>query len=88
MVLKVPQKKIFFGPNLKNLLENKLSIRVRNFAPLNEPRNVEEIVFLFLPPNHLPRTLWCKNQENPSDRKSHTWAPFTTEHYILEYDLE
>ncbi len=31
---------------------------------------------IFLPPNNLPRkTLWCKNQENPSDRKSHTWAP-------------
>ncbi len=21
------------------------------------------------------RTLWCKNQENPSDRISHAWAP-------------
>jgi hypothetical protein len=21
------------------------------------------------------KTLWCKNQENPSDRISHTWAP-------------
>jgi hypothetical protein len=31
---------------------------------------------IFLPPNHLPmRTLWCKNQENPSDRISHAWAP-------------
>ncbi len=35
-----------------------------------------EIFILILPPNHLPRkTLWCKNQENPSDWKSHTWAP-------------
>jgi hypothetical protein len=23
------------------------------------------------------KTLWCKNQENPSDRISHTWAPLT-----------
>jgi hypothetical protein len=22
------------------------------------------------------KTLWCKNQENPSDRISHAWAPF------------
>ncbi len=29
-----------------------------------------------LPTNHLPmKTLWCKNQENPSDRISHAWAP-------------
>jgi hypothetical protein len=21
------------------------------------------------------KTLWCKNHENPSDRKAHTWAP-------------
>jgi hypothetical protein len=20
-------------------------------------------------------TLWCKNNENPTDRKSHSWAP-------------
>jgi hypothetical protein len=33
---------------------------------------------IFLPPNHLPRKiLWCKNQENQSDRISHTWAPFS-----------
>jgi hypothetical protein len=25
------------------------------------------------------KTLWCKNQENPSDRISHTWAPLRTE---------
>jgi hypothetical protein len=23
------------------------------------------------------KTLWCKNQENPSDRISHTWAPLS-----------
>jgi len=33
---------------------------------------------IFLPPHHLPmKTLWCKNQENPSNRISHTWAPLT-----------
>ncbi len=25
------------------------------------------------------KTLWCKNQENPSDRISHAWAPLSTE---------
>ncbi len=30
---------------------------------------------IFLPPDHLHRkTLFCKNQENPSDRISHAWA--------------
>jgi hypothetical protein len=24
------------------------------------------------------KTLWCKNQENPSDRISHAWAPLST----------
>jgi hypothetical protein len=24
------------------------------------------------------KTLWCKNQENPSDRISHTWAPLNS----------
>jgi hypothetical protein len=39
MVLKAPQKKKILGPKLrkKNLLKNRLSIRVRNFAPLNDP---------------------------------------------------
>ena len=23
------------------------------------------------------RTLWCKNQDNPSDRISHAWAPLS-----------
>ncbi len=40
MVLKGPQKKNFFAQNLKNLLKNRLSIRVRNFTPLNEPLNI------------------------------------------------
>jgi hypothetical protein len=50
MVLIAPPKKIVFGPNLeKKLLKNRLSIRVRNFAPLNEPLNIFEIVFYFNP---------------------------------------
>jgi hypothetical protein len=50
MVFKAPQKKKFFGPNLeKNLLKNTLSIRVRNFAPLNEPLNIFKIFFYFNP---------------------------------------
>ena len=42
------------------------------------------------------KTLWCKNQENPSDRISHAWAPLNidlvrmhTEHrsFILNISL-
>jgi hypothetical protein len=33
----------------KNLLKNRLSIRVRNFAPLNEPLNIFFIFFYFNP---------------------------------------
>ncbi len=50
MVLKAPQKHFFFGPNLeKNHLKNTLSIRVRNFAPLNEPLNIFKFLFYFNP---------------------------------------
>jgi hypothetical protein len=30
------------------------------------------------------KTLWCKSQENPSDRISHTWAPLKGEISGLE----
>jgi hypothetical protein len=35
-------------------------------------------VYIFTPksPTH-GKALWCKNHENPSDRKSHTCAPLT-----------
>ncbi len=33
----------------KSLLKNRLSIRVRNFAPLNEPLNIFENIFYFNP---------------------------------------
>jgi hypothetical protein len=50
MVLKAPQKNIFFGPNLKkNLLKNRLSLHVRNFVPLNEPPNIFIQFFYFNP---------------------------------------
>jgi hypothetical protein len=50
MVLKAPQKKKFFGPNFeKNLLKNTLSIRVMNFASLNEPLNIFLTKFYFNP---------------------------------------
>ncbi len=50
MVLKALQKKFFFGQILeKNLLKIRLSIRVRNFAPLNVPRNIFEFFFYFNP---------------------------------------
>ncbi len=50
MGLKSQQKKNFVGQNLeKNLLKNRLSIRVRNFAPLNAPLNIYKIFFYFNP---------------------------------------
>jgi hypothetical protein len=33
------------------------------------------------------RTLWCKNQENPSDRISHAWAPLNVADEKLEEDI-
>ncbi len=44
------ERKKNFGPNLKKLLKNRLSIRVRNFAPLNEPPNIC-IKFFYFNPN-------------------------------------
>jgi hypothetical protein len=40
--LKSSTEKKFFWPKLreKSLLKNRLSIRVRNFAPLHEPLNI------------------------------------------------
>ncbi len=50
MGLKAPQKKIFWGQNLKKtVLKNRLSIRVRNFEPLNETLNIFKIFFNFNP---------------------------------------
>ncbi len=50
MVLKAQQKKNFLGKTLeKNLLKNRLSISVRNFAPLNEPLNIFKFFFYFNP---------------------------------------
>ncbi len=49
--LKSSTEKNFLGPKLreKNLLKNRLSIRVRNFAPLNEPLNILKFLFYFNP---------------------------------------
>ncbi len=50
MILKAPQKKLFFCQNSKkNLLKNTLSIRVRNFAPPNEPLNIYKKIKNFNP---------------------------------------
>ncbi len=56
-----------------------LSMRVRNWCARSSCAS--EIKWCLAPPkikvtSHQPRkALWCKNHENPSDRKSHTWAP-------------
>jgi hypothetical protein len=65
-----------------NDVGDKLFIGVNNTGDKNQNNKL-----IFLTPNHLPRkTLWCKNQENPSDRKSHTWAPLTwTFEYVHEF---
>jgi hypothetical protein len=49
--LKSSTEENFFGQNLeeKKLLKNRLSIRVRNFAPLNDPRNIFYTNFYFNP---------------------------------------
>jgi hypothetical protein len=50
MALEAPLKKIFCAKTQKNiLLINRLSIRVRNFAPLNEPLNISKIFFILTP---------------------------------------
>jgi hypothetical protein len=50
MVLKAPQKNFFLAQTYKkNLLENRLSICVRNFAPLNAPLNMFLTFFYFNP---------------------------------------
>jgi hypothetical protein len=48
-----------------------LYISVRNLLALwlSSPKNLNNKI-IFLPPNHLP----TKNQENPSDGISYTWA--------------
>jgi hypothetical protein len=46
MVLKSQQKKKFLGQNLE---KSRLSIRVRNFAPLNEPLDIYKFYFYFNP---------------------------------------
>jgi hypothetical protein len=44
------EKKICLALSLKkNLLKNRLSIRVRNFAPQNEPLNIFSQIFYFNP---------------------------------------
>jgi hypothetical protein len=67
-----------FWPKLqkKILLKNRLSIRVRNLAPLNEPLNIFIKKFYFNPQSrpHI-ETLWCKNQENPSDQNHKQTKP-------------
>jgi hypothetical protein len=58
-----------------------ISIKIPNLkeVPSNHAEHTrKELVrkLIFLPPNHVPRkTLFCKNQENPSDWISHAWAP-------------
>jgi hypothetical protein len=50
MVLKAPEEINFLALTFKkNLLKNRLSIRVRNFAPLNEPLNIFKLIFYFNP---------------------------------------
>jgi hypothetical protein len=50
MVLKAPKKKKILALTFKkNLLKNRLSIRVRNVAPLYEPPNIFKQIFYFNP---------------------------------------
>jgi hypothetical protein len=50
MVLIAPEEKKILAPTKKkNLLKNRLSIRVRNFAPVNEPLNIFKFFLNFNP---------------------------------------
>jgi hypothetical protein len=76
MVSKASGKKFFFAQTQKNiLLKIRLSIRVRNFAAPNEPLTIKKQTFILIQKSPPIETLWCKNHQNPSYRKSHTWAP-------------
>jgi hypothetical protein len=68
MVSKDTQIFFFFWPNSKKIfvLKIRLSIRIRNFAALNEPQNKK----YFNP-------IYSVKIMNPRDRKSHTWAPLS-----------
>jgi hypothetical protein len=71
---------VVFSHTKKNPSLKLLSIRVRNSAAPNEPLNI----IFFLPQNRPAiETLWCKNNENPSDRKSQNGAPLRIVHNIL-----
>jgi hypothetical protein len=54
-------------------------------GPYKEPLNIKKTNFYFNPKIAPPpiETLWCKNHQNPSDRKSHTWAPLSLICYFL-----
>jgi hypothetical protein len=56
MILIAPQKKKVFGHKTKqNLLKNRLSIRVRNFAPLNAPLNIKKKKIILTPKSPIRR---------------------------------
>jgi hypothetical protein len=69
MVLIAPQKKNnFLAPTwIKNLLNNRPSIRVRNFALLNEPLNIFTFFFILTPKSPTRGLYGVKIKENPSD---------------------
>ena len=63
-----------------------LSIRIRNWCACSAcapeikwclaPPKIKIISLYFSHKVTFPeKALWCNNYENPSDRKSHTWAP-------------
>jgi hypothetical protein len=47
--LKSSTEKNIWGPKLKKNLKNRLSIRIRNFEPPNEPLNIFKNFFYFNP---------------------------------------
>ncbi len=82
MVSKASGKKHFL-PKLKKKFSLKLdwvSIRIRNFAAPNEPLSIKKTIFILTQKSPPTETLWCKNHQNPSYRKSHTLAPLKS-HY-------
>jgi hypothetical protein len=57
---------------MRQELIRRLSVRIRNYMMPSSPKNKSN-KFIFYPQSHqLRKALWYKNDENPSDRKSHT----------------
>jgi hypothetical protein len=63
--------------NRKSVLKIRLSICIRNFAPLNDHLNIPKWIYILASKSPTNETFSCKNRENLRHRKSHTLASLT-----------